>query len=927
MHGVRGAPLTFLLSDIEGSTRLWEEHPEATNAAIARHGDLAAELVSQHGGTLVKRQGEGDSLFAVFPSAADAVAAACALQSAFASEVWPTPTPLRVRLALHTGEALVRDGDYYGSTVNRCARLRAAAHGGQTLLTRAVQELVGDSLPPGARLKDLGDHRLRDLSRPDRVFQLLSPGAAKEFPPIRSLESHANNLPGQLTSFVGRERDLLAVRELLGRTRLLTLTGSGGTGKTRLALQLAAGVLDDYGDGVWLIELAALSDPALVPRTVATVLTLPGEPGLPLTDALIERLRSSRALLVMDNCEHVLSAVASLVETLLRACPDLRVLASSREGLNIPGEATYRVPSMSLPDAGDPTEPERLLESEAVRLFVERAHLYQPRFALTPENAGAVSQVCLRLDGIPLALELAAARLRSLSVEEICARLDDRFRLLTGGSRTALPRQQTLRALIDWSYYLLSEPEQVLLRRLSVFRGGWTLEAAECVCSGIPIEEGAVLDVLTYLVEKSLVITEDQAGSTRYALLETVRQYAGDRLMECGEGVALRTRAAEFFVGLAERERLRQYGPDQRASIDRVEADHDNLRAAAEWFVSEPGGVEMSLRLVGALIGVWVVRGHYQEGLARAVRALALPGADRYPHPRAQALAAAGLLCDNRGDLAAARAYYGEALELSRSLHDVTLAGRILNNLAVVARKQRHYAEGQQLAEEALRLFRQAGDRGRIAWLLANLSAQARLDGDLDLALARARESLALHREQDFAHGIAFSLHQVADVLLEQGDLSGSRAAGEESLQLFRHIGQEHGIASSTVKLAVLALREDDVPTARRLHLLGLEGYWRIGLRSDIEGQVRALAHLAAEEGTPQGARAAARFYGAAETLREAVGAGLSSGERDELEGDRRLLTEALGADLLQAEWAAGRRLTTDQAVGEVARHFAEAEG
>jgi class 3 adenylate cyclase len=476
--------ITFLFTDIEGSTRLWEQYPAAMEAALARHDALAEAVIEQHEGRLVKHRGEGDSLFAVFARAVDAVAAAVALQQALAAEPWPAEAAPRVRMSLHTGDAAFREGDYFGAAVNRCARLRAVAHGGQLLLSSATQELIRDALPDEVSLRDLGEHRLRDLARPERIFQLLHPDLPSDFPPLTSLNSLPHNLPQQVTSFIGREKEMAEVRRLLATTRLLTLTGSGGTGKTRVSLQVAADLLEGGGDGVWLVELAPLADPGLVPQAVATALGIREEPGKPLSQSLVDFLKPKRLLLLLDNCEHLLSACAELAELILRSCPGVQILATSREGLNIPGETTYRLPSLTLPDPRQPTPTaESLSQYEAVRLFIDRATAAVPSFAVTNQNAPAVAQLCVRLDGIPLAIELAAARVKAMSVEQINGRIADMFRLLTGGSRTALPRQQTLRAAIDWSYDLLSEKEKILLRRLSVFAGGWTLEAAEQVCA------------------------------------------------------------------------------------------------------------------------------------------------------------------------------------------------------------------------------------------------------------------------------------------------------------------------------------------------------------------------------------------------------------------------------------------------------------
>ena len=476
--------VTFLFTDIEGSTTRWDRHEHAMGSALARHDTLLRESIAAHNGHVFKTV--GDAFCAVFPTAPEALAAALTAQQKLVAEPWHQDLEgVRVRMALHTGVAEQREGDYFGTTLNRVARLLATGHGGQTLLSQATYELVRDHLPYGADLRDLELHRLKDLQRPEHVYQLLHSDLPADFPKLRSLDPLRNNLPIQATSFVGRDKEILAVKALLAKTRLLTLTGSGGAGKTRLSLQVAADLTEGVDEGVWLAEFAPLSDPGLVAQTLAQALGVREEPGRPITQTLVDFLRPKSLLLVLvlDNCEHVLDAAAELCEAILRTCLTVKIIASSREGLNIAGETTYRIPSLSMPDLKQSATPESLSHYEAVRLFIERAQAAQPSFSVTNANAPAVAQICHRLDGIPYAIELAAAKVRALSAEQINARLDNRFRLLTGGSRTALPRQQTLRAMIDWSYDLLSAEEQTLLRRLSVFAGGWTLEAAEAVCA------------------------------------------------------------------------------------------------------------------------------------------------------------------------------------------------------------------------------------------------------------------------------------------------------------------------------------------------------------------------------------------------------------------------------------------------------------
>src|SRR5579884_1453224 len=686
---------TFLFTDIEGSTRLWERAPEAMREALARHDALLREAVEAHRGHVFKTI--GDAFCAVFAAAPDALVAALAAQRELAgmvvraaSEVSGTAAEemgLRVRMAVHAGTAQARDGDYFGPTLNRIARLLAVGHGGQVLLSQAACDLLGDALPSQAGLRDLGSHRLKDLQQPEHIYQLLHPDLPADFPPLRSLSPETTNLPVQLTSFIGREKEMEEIKRLLSRTRLLTLTGSGGCGKTRLAAQVGADLLADFADGVWLVELAAIADPALVPQTVASTLGIREEPGQRLLETLQQHLKPKSLLLLLDNCEHLSAACAQLAETLLQACPNLRILASSREALGIAGELAYRVPSLSLPElprlpSAEAALVPALARCEATRLFVERAALSYPGFALTEQNAPAVAQVCVRLDGIPLAIELAAARIKVLSADQIAARLDDRFRLLTGGSRTALPRQQTLRALIDWSYDLLSEAERTLLRRLSVFLGGWTLEAAEAVCAdashappraaamgagehaaapleagsrenaGGPVAAEAVLDLLSRLVDKSLVLVEESAeAEARYRLLETVRQYSRDRLMESEEARDLRCRHRDWFLTLAEGAERRLRGPDQVAWLNRLAQEHDNLRMALEWCrAEEDAGAEAGLRLAGALWRFWRVRGYLSEGRERLEAALAQASASERTAQRAKALYGLAALAWGQGD-------------------------------------------------------------------------------------------------------------------------------------------------------------------------------------------------------------------------------------------------------------------------------------
>jgi predicted ATPase/class 3 adenylate cyclase len=940
--------VTFLFTDIEGSTRLWEQHPEAMEAALARHDALAAAIVQQHAGTLVKQRGEGDSLFAVFTRATDAVDAATALQRALCSEPWPTETPLGVRMALHTGEAALREGDYYGAAVNRCARLRAVGHGGQVLLSRTTCDLVREHLPAGASLQDLGSHRLKDLQQPEQIFRLLHPDLPADCLPLRSLESFAHNLPAQLTSFIGREPEMAQVKQFLATTRLLTLTGSGGCGKTRLALQVAADLLEEYPDGVWLVELAPLADPALVPQTMAAALGVREEPGRPLTKTLADHLRSRALLLILDNCEHLLSASAQLADTLLRSCPNLRVLASSREGLGVAGEQTYRVPSLSVPEPQDLPSPERLQEFEAVQLFAARATLSQSAFVVTEGNASAVVQVCRRLDGIPLAIELAAARVKALPVEQVATRLDDMFRLLTGGSRTALPRQQTLRALIDWSYNLLSDGERLLLPRLSVFAGGWTMEAAEAVCSGDGLAELEVLDLLTTLVDKSLVQYETREGEARYRLLETVRQYARDRLLEAGEGQAVRERHARFFLAMAETAAAEhRWG----AWLERFEQEHDNLRAALGW-LAEREPMELCLRFAGAVAPFWWLRGHWTEGRERMARLLALPGAELRTEGRARALDAAGLMAQAHGEYEAARSfregslairrelgekqaiayslqmlgwlasqhrypavardYLEESLALYRELGSQWGIAAALNVLGCVDQDQEEYTTARSRLEEALAIRRAMGEKRGVATTLGNLGHLAHQQGDTAVAWTLYEESLALWRELGAKGQLTRPLHSLGHLARGRGDCEAARAFYAESLEIQQEIGDQRGRAWSLHWLGAIARDQGDVERAAALERKGMILFRDQRNQAGIIGSLRGLAEIAAARGD---SKRAARLFGAAEALRERSGTPLQPSERADYDSALAAIRTALGEEAFAAAWAEGRAMSLEEAV------------
>ena len=717
--------VTLLLADVEGSTRLWQTQPEEMTAAVAQLDRTVSHVVATRGGVRPIEQGEGDSFVAAFGRASDAVTAALDLQRA-------PLAPIRLRIGLHTGEVQLRDeGNYIGPTINRTARLRDLAHGGQTVLSRAAEDMVVDRLPDGAWLTDLGTYPLRDLPRPERVVQLCHRDLRNDFPPLRTPKSvGAHSLPVQLTSFVGREAEIHEVRRLLADNRLVTLTGAGGAGKTRLAVEIAARIAAEFSDGVWYVDLAPITDPDVVPIAVARALGLPDQPGRSTMDTLLRFVRDRQMLVVLDNCEHLLDASADLVVTLLDAAAGPTVLATSREPIGVTGEATWRLPSLSVADA-------------AIELFADRARHARPDFAVDDDNAPAVAEICRRLDGMPLAIELAAARVRALSLADILDGLRDRFRLLTGGARTAVPRQQTLRASVDWSHALLTEPERALFRRLAVFLGGFDLEAAQAVAGGGDVERYQVLDQLTLLVDKSLVVAEDTAGRMRYGLLETVRQYALEKLGESGEANAVRARHRDHYTALAAL--LDTPGrADYERRLEQAEIEIDNLRAAFAWS-RENSDVELASALASSLQPLWQARGRLQEGLVWFDAVLA--GLDtRHPGMApavcARALADRAMLANWVG-AADSLDQAQQALAIAREVDDPAVLARALTACGYTAIIQKAEVAGQYFAE-ALGLARALGDRWRLSQILASQARGAIVLGDPIAARAAGQEGCDL---------------------------------------------------------------------------------------------------------------------------------------------------------------------------------------
>ncbi|MCE9557554.1 MAG: tetratricopeptide repeat protein [Armatimonadetes bacterium] len=902
--------VTFLFTDIEGSTKLWESHPELMRTSLARHDAIVRHAIQSSNGHVFKTI--GDAFCAAFATAPAALDAALNAQIALKSESWPGATPVRVRMAIHTGAVENRDEDYFGPPLNRVVRLLSTAHGGQTLLSQTTFDLVRDFLPQDASILDLGIHQLKDLARPEQVFQLLHPALPAEFPPLRSLSNQPNNLPQQLTTFIGREKEVEDLQALLKKNRLLTLSGSGGTGKSRLSLQIAANVLEEFPDGAWLVELAPLSNPSLVASAVASVLSVKEEVGTPVINSITEQLKPKKLLLVLDNCEHLLDACAKVADALLRNCPGVRILASSREQIGVAGEQTYRVPSLSLPDPGKRQTAESLSLFESVRLFVDRAVLAKPGFAVTNQNAASVASVCFHLDGIPLAIELAAARVRGLAVEEIDDKLDQRFRLLTGGSRTALPRQQTLRSLIDWSYDLLNETEQALLCRLSVFAGGWTLESAEQVCEGGLIDEFDIMNLMTSLEDKSLVVATTKENATRFHLLETVRQYSRDRLAEGDEAEAWRTRHLKHFLTLAEEAEPELSGPQQQAWLTRLEAEHDNLRAAHDWSCGTQEVPEAAVRIAGALSPFWLTRSHLFEGRTRLARSLArAPRADTAA--RAKALAGAGTLAWNQGDYAETRVHLEESLDIYRRLEDQGGIARALSVLGPLTVLQGDSDGGRVIMEESLAIYRALGDRRRVALALGNLGALAVMMGDNEAARTLQEESLAVLRELGDRMGSAIVLVNLGEMAHDRGDFAEAKVLVEESLSLSRESGDQWCMAQAMDILGMVDLERGEDLAAQTLLTESLSIRRELGDRQGIAVSLELHARLNLSLSK---IHQAARLWGAAEQLREEMGAPMPANSLPKYEAQITSAREAIGdVAAFDSAWAEGRKFSMEQAI------------
>ena len=896
--------VTFLFTDIEDSTKLAQQSPDALPALLLRHREILNQAFAANHGFIF--QVVGDSFSVAFHTATDALYAALQAQQSLHSEPWIT-SPIKVRMGIHTGAAQLAndptiEGPYSGyTTLALTQRIMSAAHGGQILLSQTVYELTRDEMTEEHQFIDMGEHRLKSMLRPEHLYQLNAPGLPSTFPPLKTLESSAHNLPLQLTSFIGREKEIAEIKNLLHSARLVTLTGSGGTGKTRLSQEIGAQELIDFPHGVWIVELAPLTEPVQIIPALAQVFGLQELPFNPLKNLVTDYLRDKKILLIFDNCEHLIEACARLVDELLHQCAGLKILSSSREALGIAGEVSYHVPSLA--------------DSESTQLFVDRARAANSNFRLTETNASSIAQICSRLDGIPLAIELGAARVKLLSPEQIAARLDDRFRLLVGGSRTALPRQQTLRALIDWSYDLLSEEEKRLLQFAAVFVGGWTLDALEAVADDLN-----TIEHLEQLVNKSLVVTEERETEMRYFMLETIRQYAREKLFEAKQSSLARDRHFVYFNQLSE-----IWWDTFRSSnilpiLSRIDEEIENVRAALEW--GSEHHAEENVRLAANFCVTSAMLSMPAEGvgilMAATERARSLPpaaggDADLYRKKLfARALFVQGMVGLGVGNIPIVVAALQEAIAISRAIGDKQMLGSSLSTY-YTASTFIDLPGAEEAAQEALKIFtEEVNDSfglGMAQLNMARLYAHRGNETEKERYIGQLR---ALVSEMPNSFQVSMFLLGLGMDERMRGNYDSARKIFEQGREAFSQIHSKYFVMVMSSEQGHVERQKGNVTQARLIYRETIKGWQDLGNRAAIAHQLECFGFLAVAEEEPQ---AAVKLFGAAEALRDKIQAPMTDYERVEYDQASAHVRSLLPEPEFSSLWLEGQSMTMEQAI------------
>jgi predicted ATPase/class 3 adenylate cyclase len=902
--------ITFLLTDIEGSTELWEQNPESMRGALIRHDAIFDAAVDDHSGVHVRPRGEGDSRFAVFQDAVDAVAAAVEIQQNMASETWGIPDPLRVRIGLHTGVADLRMGDYYGSAVNRSARMRGLGNGGQILLSLTTKELVQDNLPEGVTFADMGYHTLKGLSRPENVFQLLIPGLFQEFPPLKSLENLPNNLPAQTTEFIGRKAEIEEIVKNLSKhsVRLLTLTGPGGTGKTRLSQESAAEMMDYFPDGVFFIPLAPISDPELVPTTIARTIGVREGGGLPPLENLKAYLGDKHMLLLLDNFEQVMDATG-IVSELLAAAPDLKLILTSRIPLQVRGEQEFPVPPLDVP--GINVALEEIESIECVQMFVALAQAAKPSFEFNRENSAAVAEICRRLDGLPLAIEIAAARSRMLSPQAMLKRLDESLKLLTGGPKDLPARQQTLRGAIDWSYDLLETADRTLFARLGVFVGGFTLEAAEAVCN--PNDQLDVFTGIETLLTNSLLkLANPGDDEPRFELLQTIREYALEKLVDNGELDELRQRHAEYFNQKSDEIMWQLYSARSVEFLKILETEQDNFRAALKWSLESPDRIGVGIQIAFGIFWFWYRYGHFHEGREWCERLL-IQSDELGHHPlRAMVLATIGMMAMWEGDLNVAVGYALESLDIWRALEEPEGLGLSLMTAGIVLLNQGQDDRARPYLEESVEVFREIGATWLEGTALVHLGNVALGQGDIDAALVYLEKGEIIARQVGDPWQIAFAVNNRGEVARVLGEYDKAHRYYVETEQHYQQADAIGDQARLIHTLAYIAQHEGDLETAEARFRESLESFLELGNKRGIAECLAGLAGLAAERGEVEWA---VPLLAASEALLTSFGAAWWPADRVEFERSLELTRTALEQAEFEELWNQGKVFGLEEAV------------